>query len=41
VDDFDAYSNFMNSKFGSAPAVEKAKVVEAKKDNVTQNAAVQ
>lgn len=22
VDDFDAYSNFMNSKFGSAPAAE-------------------
>ena len=35
VDDFDAYSQFMNSKFGSAPA-EKPKVVEAvKKDNAT------
>lgn len=41
TDDFDAYSNFMNSKFGSAPVIEKAKVVEVKKDNVTQNSAVQ
>ena len=44
VDDFDAYSNFMNSKFGSAPS-EKAKVVESpqevKKANATQTSAVQ
>lgn len=40
ADDFDDYSNFMNSKFGSAPAAEKAKVIEVKKDNVTQNSTV-